>query len=160
MDLENLVYVVLAVIYFLSRVLKKRKEKPVEEQEEGSQPKQKRKPISFEDLLKEFGADQLDEKKEEAEEPEFEEVEDVDEYSSRRPDEEARTIFEKSIKDAELVAKTKEPEDDKKLVFKEFKAYQEEEDSNELVSEIKELLQSEDGGKKAIVLGEILNRKY
>lgn len=162
MDLENLVYVALAVIYFLSRVFKKRKQAPTESPEESSQPQPGKRPVSFEDLLKEFGVDKgVEEQKEEKDEvDDFQEEKETDEYRSRYEDEEAQSVYEKSIKEVELTSEKEEAESNKGLVFKEFKPYQEEDDSNEFASEIRELLQSEDGGKKAIVLGEILNRKY
>ncbi len=146
----------------MSRVLKKRKQVPTETTEEGNQPPQGKRPVSFEDLLKKFGVDQEvdDQKEEQGEVDDCQEEVEVDEYRSRYTDEEAQSIYEKSIKEARLISATEEAELDGKLEFKEFKPYQEEDDSNEFVSEIREILQSKDGGKKAIVLGEILNRKY
>lgn len=163
MDFENIVYVVLAVIYFVSRVMKKRKQVPSEQSQEEPEPSQGRKPVSFEDLLKEFGVDkEQGEEKEVKETPleKFEEIkEDVDEYGSRYSDEEAQSAYEQSVKEAGLLSEPEKKEDNR-LVFEEFKPYQEEDDTNEVASEILELLEDEDGGKKAIILSEILNRRY
>ena len=162
MDFENIFYVILAVIYFLSRVFKKRKEVPPAESE-GQEQQTGRKPISFEDLLKEFGVEEEEQKPQleeaEVEEEDARETQSIEEeYRSRYSDEEAQSIFEKSIKEAEEVKG--EQVVNESLTFKEFKPYQEQKDSNEFAEEINDLLQSEDGGKKAIVLAEILNRKY
>lgn len=162
MDIENYFYVILAVIYFLSRVLKGKKQIPQEDSYE-EQESTGKKTVTFEDLLKEF----TDEKEVEIEEPEaveeapIEPVEDQRPRSYRSPysDEETKSIFEKSIREAENISQDEAGEENK-LIFKEFKPYQEEDDTNEFATELKEMLQSADGGKKAIILSEILTRRY
>lgn len=161
MDFENYFYVILAIIYFLSRVLKGKKQAP--EDESYDQPETTgKKPVTFEDLLKEFT-----EEKSVEPEPEVVVEEPVREVQDRRPksyrspysDEESKSIFEKSIKEAEMLSKEEKPAENK-LTFKEFKPYQEEEEVEGFATEIREMLQSGDGGKKAIILAEILNRRY
>ncbi len=160
MDFENYFYVILAIIYFLSRVLKGKKQAP--EDESYDQPETTgKKPVTFEDLLKEFTEDKSVEPEPEVVQESVREVEDSRPKSYRSPysDEESKSIFEKSIKEAEMLSKGEEPAE-KKLVFKEFKPYQEEEETTGFATEIREMLQSGDGGKKAIILAEILNRRY
>ena len=162
MDFENFFYVILAVIYFLSRVLKGRKNVPKESQPDEEAPASSgKKPVTFEDLLKEFGVDQEEEPKE-AEEPQAieEEATTKEETRPTYSDDESKAIFEKSIKEAEKASRKSTAIGERKLTFKEFEPYQEEDDSNEFATEIKELLQESEGGKKAVVLSEILNRKY
>ena len=170
MDFENFFYVILAVIYFLSRFLKGRKQAPREDESYEQPEDTGKKPVTFEDLLREF----TQEKEQQQPSQEVTEVEVVEEepfrparessrktYQSPYSDEESKSIFERSIREAKDLAKTnKQSTDDKSLVFKEFKPYQEEEESNLFATELKEMLQSGDGGKKAIILSEILNRRY
>jgi HEPN domain-containing protein len=156
MDFENFFYVILAVIYILSRVLKAKKKAPQEtyDETEGEPPK---KTVTFEDLLKEFtGAEE-----EEIPEPVVEPAPEVrpKRYEPKYTDEESRSIFEKSIKAAEEVGSSDKPKESKQLIFKEFEPYQQEE-PEVLAEEIADMLRSEDGSKKAIILSEILNRKY
>ncbi len=164
MEFENYFYVLLAVIYILSRVLKNRRKVAQDETLMDKQPKQGKKPVSFEDLLKQFGAEKEGEEIEKVEREVVQEVEEIEEppreYKSIHSDEEAKSIFEKSIKEAELISEKEATAENKALAFKEFKPYQKKDESNEFANEIRELLQTPYGGKKAVILAEILNRKY
>ena len=164
MEFENFFYVILAVIYILSRVLRNRKKVAQDETLMDKQPKQGKKRVTFEDLLKEFGVDQKDKEIKEVEREVVQEVEEIEEppreYKSLHSDEEAKSIFEKSIKEAELISEKEASADKKALAFEEFKPYQQKDESNEFAIEIRELLQTPYGGKKAVILAEILNRKY
>ncbi|MEQ9423174.1 MAG: hypothetical protein RJQ09_02060 [Cyclobacteriaceae bacterium] len=163
MDFENVFYVILAIIYILSRVLKAKKQPEPTETSDDQPTGKGSKPVSFEDLLKEFG------RTEEVESEPVEEIKPVEKeekrdhtpsYDRRFSDDEAKSIYEKSIAQAEKFEHEGEQPDGKPLIFKEFKPYAEESDKNEFVEEIKDMFNEGDGGKKAIVLSEILNRKY
>ena len=155
---------------------------------QGGQPASER-PVSFEDLLRELtGQKQPQQAPPPPEEPRapgrnqrrdfqfpsdgdnyedvHEEWEDKDvavlkEGSTTRvfADEESKRIYEQSISQV----KSQEDELEKQLAiaksrFKEFEI--QEEESSAVRDEIVEMLQSPEGAKKAIILSEILNRKY
>jgi len=159
MDFENFFYVILAVIYILSRVLKARKRQPKETYQEPETDTPK-KPVSFEDLLKGFGVDQEEDENEPEPVVEEEQEENQGQYEPQYSDEESKSIFEKSIKEAEKVTDYSQTEESKDLISKKFKPYQKEEDSDDFAEKIKDMLRSDEGSKKAIILSEILNRKY
>ncbi len=157
MDIENIFYVILAVIYILSRVLKARKKPVLPDSVEEPETTSRKPKVSFEDLLKDFGNPDQSQQTEKIPEPiEATEIINKDEI---RPDDESRNIFQKSIDEA-----TKYSEKDEQtevLQFKGLKPYEKDSDEeNEFVKEIHEMLSSGEEGKKAIVLSEILNRKY
>lgn len=137
---------------------------------------------SFEDLLREITGQsefpgQKKEEVEEVEEPEpfveafdqydtagkreyQEKKENIEEGKTRRfSDEESRRVYEESVKLAEGSALDFNADDDfRSSKLKTTSGYQEPE--NEFVKEIRRTLQSAEGTKKAVVLSEILNRKY
>jgi len=157
MDIENLLYVVLAVVYILSKVMKARKKKQETGEEDVPQSTGRKPQVSFEDLLKEFGggnqADEIDEVPELITKPK------LDVSQGHLSDDEKRLIFQKSIDEAAI--NTSNVERTKELTFKGFETYQgASDDGFEFSDELREMLKEGDGGKKAIVLGEILNRKY
>ncbi|MEQ9100149.1 MAG: hypothetical protein RIF36_12435 [Imperialibacter sp.] len=191
MDRDVIIYIVMAIIYFVVRNLKK-KPKPPEVQErrsqgdddyESQQPASTP-PMSFEDLLKELTSGGQTAPKpvpQPAPEPSrsfefpsdgknYEDVHDewedkeivtVKEGSHTRlfSDEETKRIYQESIhidhsKDDELSAQLERA----KSRFKEFEI--KEEDNSAFRDEIVDMLSDQHGAKKAIILGEILNRKY
>ncbi len=173
-NIQFWIYVIFAVIYFLSRSLRK---KPAENQQK--RPRSpletdegpRRQPASFEELLEEItGRQTLKEPPREVEEEEsFTPVTPkkkepapppFDEGRTRRfSDEESRRIYEESIKNAEGFDLDYKP-DAKFASRKVLRATAEEEEVNEFASEIRSTLQNPESAKKAIILAEIINRKY
>lgn len=175
-NIQTWVYVIFAVIYFLSRALKKKK--PQEQADNrptsalDTEEPTTSKPTSFEDLLEEItGMREIKEdikpsspkNKEIIEkpievakkpEPKFEEG-----RTRRFSDDESRKIYERSIARAESSSEGKDDDDYARLKSK-LKSKTLEEDSNELAQDIKEMLQDPESAQKAVILGEILNRKY
>ena len=171
-DIQTLFYIVIAIFYFLSRVLKKKdpaKNKKTSRPgtENNPNPSQRRKPVTFEELLREFTEEQGGGKQPEPEaveeEPErprgYRSLEDDDEIKEpakrRFADDESRRIYEESIKNA---ANLKENySEDPKIGFRRYETKEEQETVG---SEVAAMLQDPADAKKAIILGEILNRKY
>ncbi|MEP0366099.1 MAG: hypothetical protein ABJN36_17935 [Cyclobacteriaceae bacterium] len=171
-DIQFWLYLGFGLIYFIVRQMKKKKSN---EQEQSPQdaPAEKpyKKPVTFEELLREFTGETTEEEKEvvlddytdlKKEENREEEVKPYkyteDDHSHRRfADDESRKIYENSIKQAEgadLVF-----ERDNHFKSKMTRKEQQEADSA-FGREILESLQDADQAKKAVVLSEILNRKY
>lgn len=156
-DIQLLIYIIFVVIALLSRFLKKKKEPLPQNPDEDRQDE---KQVSFEDLLREFS-----EKRQEVREQrtptrrvipapsESRKVESVDTIS----DEEVSKRYQESIKAAESELRL-EREVSEKLIH--FKNYETEAEENLLAGEIKEMLNSPEDAAKAIVLSEIINRKY
>ena len=155
---------------------------------QGGQPTSER-PVSFEDLLRELTGQKQpqqaapppeetpaparnqrrdfqfpsdgDNYEDVHEEWEDKEVAVLKEGSTNRvfADEESKRIYEQSISQV----KNQEDELEKQLerAKSRFKAFEiQEEETSAVREEIVEMLQSKDGAKKAIILSEILNRKY
>lgn len=174
-NIEFWIYIIFAVIYFVARALRgKPKQKPVSRPKSpldvsDDQPQSTaEQPMSFEDLLEEItGRKSLEEEpsqdptrvEQEKKKSDSTSVEVFEEGKSRSfADDESRRIYEESIKRAEQTEISYEP-DEKFKSAKLFSQPGEEEVGNPLTEEIKAMLQSEDA-KKAIILQEILNRKY
>ena len=166
MDGQIWFYIAAAVIYFLTRK-KKKPEQPRSSQpdrQSSNQPEVK-KPVSFEDLLKEIteqrGTTTRSEESipEESvsvrDEPRFKQEGQIREFA----DEESRDIYEESIRRAKEIDIPYEPDEhykSKRL----FKGNEEEVEASTIADEIREGLSSADSAKKAIIYSEILNRKY
>jgi hypothetical protein len=178
-DLELYIYIALGVIYFLSRAFRKKKPVAPPRNQRNAEPDygnnrapQKEKQVTFEDLLREFTG----QKKEPVYDYEEEEGEaDVSSYEeeSYYSEEELR---EKEYADREEVEyksydevynvnkdfKTLDEQVDielnKKKRFEEYKI--EEQVNVHTAKRFRELLQNKDSIKDAIILKEILDRKY
>ncbi len=179
-DFQTILYIVVGLLYFLSRGLKKKKPpvKPnrpsgdvAEEQGQGSAPR----PLTFEELLREFTEGKQDKEEDEHTPPPAKEIEpsrrstspltsrrEEDDDEIRQParrrfaDEDSRRIYQESIKSAENLKSdhSSQPEYG-------FKRYEDHSDEETTVgAEIADILKEEDGARKAIILSEILNRKY
>ncbi|MEQ8472162.1 MAG: hypothetical protein RIC35_13305 [Marinoscillum sp.] len=155
---------------------KKKQEDQPSNPDNNTQPTQgrSRKPVTFEELLKEF-TEGREPQEEEEETPERKPVEatqlvkerkwqeenkpeEYEEGVTRRfSDDESRRIYQESIQRAE----------GSKIEFKRdehFKSKlqraEDEGEGNDIAAEIKDMLQDRSQAQKAIVLSEILNRKY
>lgn len=176
-DLQLLIYIIFIVLFILSRAL--RKKKPVSpdnaEQNTGGEqasarPASKR-PVTFEDLLREL--ERLPPEKSENEEwEESKVVESVDQketenqyptYATYESQEEQSTIdpeYEKYLKDAGMTPLDEQIdiEEPLKKRFEEYRIQQKEHKQN--AARYKQLLKDPETLKDAIILQEILKRKY
>jgi len=168
MDLESLLPIVLAVIYILSRFFKsKPNQKKTQRPPVSTQQRQKpevtdkrpprKKPFTFEDILKEFeknlsGDEFVEEKPKPIEELDYENQKSVTVEAESRP-----TKYESyegtSYETPEVLKKDR----NEKTEFSRSENYTVKEEEE---SEFIKILREPDGAKKAIVLSEIINRKY
>ena len=163
-------YLIAAVIYFITRIKKKKDPKPTTPNTANtSKPTQQQKPVSFDDLLKEIT--------EQRQVPSQEPPKEVVDYPSSKPtastpksissegrnrqfaDDESRRIYEESVRQAEGSDLDYAPEPDY-AGGKLFKGDQEIEEEETIADEVRKGLQSTDTARKAIIYSEILSRKY
>lgn len=177
-DIQFWLYILFAVIYFIARGLKKKKpQKPVNKPESTTtsqtDSRPQRKPVSFEELLKEFTEGRGQEQPEEREvfQEHDEEVDTayqtVDEQEKDEPfeegktrrfsDEESKRVYQESIARAE--GASLEFKRDEHFRSK-LKSNRNDETGSAVAAEIRDLLSNPNDAKKAVVLSEILNRKY
>ncbi len=174
-DIQTWIYIIIGLIYFIVRSMKKKAPEASDQslpRSGGSQPvdTERRRPKTFEELLKEFTDPQgsrdeareievIEEEDEPIREPRKEEF--IEEGKTRRfSDEESRRVYEESIKKAEgyeLEYNTDDKYHTEKLIAI---PHDHEEENDEVVDEIKEMLEDPRDAKKAIILSEILNRRY
>ncbi|RED96113.1 hypothetical protein [Marinoscillum furvescens] len=174
-DIQFWLYLVFGAIYFITRSLKKKnppqpKSRPQQQTDESTQ--RRNRPVTFEELLQEFTEGKSTPKEEEKPEPveatqvvkerkwqEENRPKEYEEGKTRRfSDEESRKVYEESIKRAEGT----------ELEFKRDEHFQSklksrakrESESNEVAADVLAMLQDQDQAKRAVVLSEILNRKY
>ncbi len=156
-DIQTILYIVIAVLYVIFRVFLKKKPKPqpppVEQehhQDVESPAKEKRdspSPMSFEDVFKELSG-QKKAPKQEPQAPQFE-------------DENIKSAYEESIQRAKEIKKPKNqaiPAIHPK--FESFEDYETEDKGNWLADEIRASLKDPGDLKRAIVLKEILKRRF
>ncbi len=172
-NIEFWVYIIFAVIYFLARGLRKKsKPKPVARPQsplETDDGDTRQPPVSFEDLLEEITGRKTLEKTEEIIEPAEpeekpagppEETPKFEEGKTRRfSDEESKRVYEESIRQAEgfeIDYGTADPYQSKKVT----RETAELEEENKLAEEVRAMLQDTDSARKAIILSEIIGRKY
>ena len=162
-------YIIAAIIYFFTRRKKKKSQQPTAAPTESKRPQQDKKPVSFEDLLKEITEGREEEAPqaeviEKKHESVYEEEIEQERNTGKRhfADAESRRIYEQSIAHAAEVDSAHdhafEPDDDY-VSKKMFKGLEVEEDST-LADEIREGLQGSGNARKAIIYSEILNKKY
>ncbi len=170
-DFKIWVYLAFAAIYLISRAMKKKEPEkkprsPLQSAEDES-PRRKA-PASFEELLREFTEEH--EKQEAAERESEVELKQAPVGAPKRQveeeirlegekrhfaDDESRAIYERSIQEAEGAEISYERDEHFKM-----KRWEREEQENEIASELKHMLRSPSDAKKAVVLAEILNRRY
>ena len=172
-DLELYIYIALAAIYFLSRAFRKKKPVPPPPKQRDTdsgggykQAPRTEKPVTFEDLLKEFTGQK--------EKPEYEYEEEPEEFEESYTQEagqsagEYATEEEVSYKSYEEVYNTNKDfltlDEQVKLGQadrKRFEEYKLEEGVNiHTAKRFREMLQNKDSIKDAIILKEILDHKY
>lgn len=162
MDDNIIYYLVLGAIYLISRLLKKKKSvKPVTqhqqeaedqryyETESQSVPQQPQRPASFEDLLKEISQ----------------------EFTDRKEPKPIISVVDEPVVEVEPIVEKKELTREQKYVAKRHQEADDLAKKNELdrlankeeehePHTVMELLQEEGGAANAIILAEIINRKY
>jgi len=168
-DSKILWYIVLGAIYFLSKVFGKKKKKNEPEQSHGEEhiPENvppESKSTSFEDILKEFSKEVgiPETEKKSALRPEPQPIIEspkplVSETAPPLSYQEEKSLIEEPVDSIDLLEK---PIERGNLEFKRDEKFAIKEEYNELADEIHALLVDADGAKQAIVLSEILNRKY
>ncbi|MBR07989.1 MAG: hypothetical protein CMP48_09905 [Rickettsiales bacterium] len=176
-DARIWIYIVAGAIYLISRALKKKKPDAVPRKPTGSRPSapssSPNKPVSFEELLREFtegkAADpeptpEPVETRRAVEERKWQQenktVEDFSNEGRNRTfaDDESRRVYEESIKNAEGAEINFERDEHFRIKLKDRK--EEESDRSGFATEISEMLRNPEDARKAVILGEILNRKY
>ena len=158
-DIQLIVYILIVAFGIFSRFLKAKKKAPKSQAPADERPS-KKPSVSFEELLKEFtGEDSTEPELEEAAEPRKVERKAMIEYD----DDEIQQRYQESLKKAESYKSKSEKvvqQDDRHTGnFTHFRGYDEFEKEEE-ESEFLTFLREEDGPRKAIILGEILNRRY
>mgnify|MGYP001552152112 CR=1 FL=1 len=177
-DLELYIYIALGVIYFLSRAFRKKKpaappqnQRNADSRSDYDQTSQKEKPVSFEDLLREFTGQKekpVYDYEEENEGPDETYNEDNYYQEEEQNKEEYETEEELEYKSYDEVynvnkdLKTLDEQVDLELTKKKrFEEYKIEKGVNiHTAKRFRELLQNKDSIKDAIILKEILDRKY
>jgi hypothetical protein len=179
-DLEIYIYIALALIYFLSRAFRKKKPaKPPRptsrssSEEEYGHPAQKEKPLTFEDLLKEFTGQKNEPvpevHEEEIEEEGYESLEQEYINSEDQPysaeyetyDESQYKSYEEVYGKEEHLKTLDEQIQINEPVRKRFDEYKIKEELNiHKASRFRKLLKNKDSIKDAIILKEILDRRY
>lgn len=164
-NLENYFYILFAVIYIISRIIKARsKQKQSTPQQQGQrrvQPtgQQRQKPkktFSFEDILKEFEKNLAGEEEEAA----YEKPLPVKEIKHEKPaPTPVKSYVNKPNKYESYQGKSikEEIELERNTAFVRSENYS---ITDDVASEYVKMLQDPDGFKNAIVLSEIINRKY
>lgn len=167
MDTELIIYLIFIAFAILSRFLKKKKEDNAPPQadsmdETSQRPSQKQ--MTFEELLREFTGEQQPQPqpqpKAPARETIYESYEDEPSWDSRVSDDEAKETYSRSVREAKKLKTLDELVDlDQPISSGHFKGYEIEEEEN-IADDILHTLQDADGARKAIILSEIINRKY
>lgn len=169
-------YLILGLIYFLSKFLKKKKpalpsDEVLDEEEDFEREKKeqptKQTPSSIEEILRELS--EQSEKKKEASKPVPPEPdpipdrqpEPVETYSREpRPLPTAMPYTGAPAAETTTAKALEETSERGKPVFERSSKFAIKEEYNDTADEIHEIFQEEDGPRKAIILGEILNRRY
>ncbi len=153
-DIQIVLYIIFVLFAIVSRALKKKKQAPLKKVRQRQEPQEDQgseKQLTFEELLREFT-------EEKQPEPKVETVKE-EQYFDTRDDDEIKRVYEESIRASEAY-QSKEHSDDRHTGnFQHFEHYSEE-DLEEEESEIAKLLRDPESARNAIVLSEVLNKKY
>ena len=170
-------YIILGVIYVVSKFLKKKKPenqpRPVSQNEQSErsttqEPVEPKSPSSIEEILKEL-SEQANPEKEIVATPEppkpgpipHREAQPIETYSREpRPLPSQMHNIEAIEPDEEIDIVPHKPLEREKPVYERSQKFKIRENSNELADEIHDMFEEEEGVKKAFILGEVLNRKY
>ena len=171
MDEQIWFYIIAGIIYFLVNRKKKKPQDDVPATTASNRPQQQRPPVSFEDLLREITEQRTQEVPSKTVDYEEEdedlpirklraEQEAINREGSNRQfaDDESRRVYEESVKQAEGFDIDYTP-DSHYANEKLFKGEKKKAEPT-IADEIREGLQNTESAKKAIIYGEILNRRY
>lgn len=162
---ESLIYIIILIVIYLVRFFLKKGEEPVSHEphdtfEPQERPSGPRRPSTFEELLEELGRKDYDVEETEVKEyqPVYETLEDP--YFQHQPDRdaEARSVYENSVSQAK---KFKTLDEQVSIVKSDLgieKILKEEKPV--VVSRYMRMLRNPQGLKDAVIMAEILNRKY
>ena len=164
-DFKIILYIVFFIIYILVKTLKKSKPKQSPKKQRpkiDSEVHEAEPTVSFEDIFRGLTND----KKKEEPEP-VEVINEVEEFESNYPsDDEIQEVYKESLRQAEKNKTLEEIVRDnakiKTAAIEEHDEFTSEdvEESITLAAELGELLMNPEDARKAIVLKEILDRKY
>ncbi|MFT6883025.1 MAG: hypothetical protein ACJAVY_001827 [Marinoscillum sp.] len=171
-NIQFWLYLAFGAIYFITRMMKKKKTTEDGELEERSSTAPKPRPLTFEELLKEFtqqegSSEQVKEEKVLAIDKQERAKEDWKRKKSPSTfeegktrvfsDDESKRIYQESVKRAEGAKLDFERDEhfDPKI-----ERIQVAEESRSVAMDIREMLADTEQAKRAVILGEILNRKY
>lgn len=162
-DIQTILYIAIGIIYLVARALKRKKpqmppvdpgEQVPEAEESTERRPQRKRPLSFDELIKEISG--------QAAEPEPEPEPEPDRH--RRPlvsDTDAQATYEKSIDQAKRIRKKGVASHAKMERIRLFQDQDEKvTERNYLAEDIADSLKNNWDIKKAIVINEILTRKY
>lgn len=171
-NLENYLYVLFAVIYIVSRIIKARSKQKQEKQQQQPRgqtqsqqpgqpqsPPQRKKAFSFEDILKEFEKNLAGEE----EEPAYEKPLPVQEIRHEKPAPvHVPEVKQKPNPYADYMGSQRksikeEMAEDSASIFLRNENYS---IKDKVTSDYVKMLQDPEGFKNAVVLSEIINRKY
>jgi hypothetical protein len=163
-DIKVLLYIVFGVIYVISRAMKNRKKQQKQQDtEQGESNQGPEKELSFEDLLKEFTQEKTAEPTVSYDEPKYEpevfEKPTNEEVAWAGSDDEATSVYEQSIKEAENLQDEDMMDKGHNHHLQRFDVFEEEEEDT-FLTDLAAELQEEDGLKKAVIYKEILDRKH
>lgn len=161
MDKEILIYIVFIAIAIISRLLKSNKNRskapsaPPQQRETPSQRPGGAK--SFEELLREFTGENTSTEPRSLETVETE----YESYEHIPSDDEIRETYERSVNQAKKL-KTLDEQVDLEDIRTKSKYFADDEmkEENSVASDILESLKDPDGARRAVILSEIINRKY
>lgn len=175
MDIELILYIIFIVIAILTRVLKSSKDTaapPSPPQQSEDQPRQRpQRRQTFEDLLREFTGEEEEAEEQYQERPatytrerhqerpaSYYDEQDMEE-GQEADDNEIKETYQRSVNEAKKLKTLDEQVDLNKPIPKRFKDSEVEEE-NETTQDILEMLRDAEGAKKAIILSDIINKKY
>lgn len=168
-DISLIFYIILGILYLLSRVFKKKEQEPPlrgpeEDMERDFGPDtstERRRPTTFEDLLREFTGQPSQEEQDFPQAPEKTEDDEQRREAIEEVDDEVKRVYDKSIRSAEnlktideLVNIEEEPPKIERRIEEKRKK------SSTPSNKYARLLKEKNDLKTAFVLKELLDRKY
>lgn len=166
MDETIIIWIVIAVITLISRLLKGNKQQPQQGEHQGDRPQ--RRPVSFEDILRELSGEEAVAEKEEykpvPEKPRSREM--VEEAESRTRhnleewDDEVKTTYERSVSSAKNLKTIDQLVDYNQPREKILKEEQVVTKKASGAAKIARMLKNKNDARKAIILSEIIQNKY
>lgn len=165
MDETIIIWIVIAAITLISRLLKGNKQQPEQGEYQGDRPQ--RRPVSFEDILRELSGEEAVAEKEEykpvPEKPRSREI--VEEAENRAGqkleqwDDEVKTTYERSVssaKNLKTIDQLVDYNEPREKILKEEQVVTKKASG---AAKIAQMLKNKSEARKAIILSEIIQRK-